>query len=117
LAQATAALAAAEAAEAGAHARAEATATDVDRSTLVDDVEWALLARLATVRSVGPGGSVPLVLDHPFPALDDDEVTRVLDRLAQMAGAVQVVLFSDRPAVAEWAARLGPDRVGVHAGT
>lgn len=93
---------------------AQAAAADLDRSTLVDDVEWALLARLAQVRSVGPGGSVPLVLDDPFAALDDPEVTSVLDRLAQIAGAVQVVVVSDRPAVASWAEALGPDRVGVH---
>ncbi|QXC62305.1 hypothetical protein KSP35_05735 [Aquihabitans sp. G128] len=111
LAEAEAALGAASDREASVSAAAAA----IDRSTLVDDVEWELLSRLARVRSVGPGGSVPLVLDDPFPVLDDAEVTRVLDRLAGIAGAVQVVVISDRAAVADWAAGLGADRVGVHA--
>lgn len=90
-------------------------AADIDWPQLVDDIDWQLLNRLAQVRAVGPGGSVPLVLDDPFVALDDHEATLVLDRLAQMAGAVQVVVISDREAVATWAAGYGPARVGVHA--
>ncbi len=111
------ALAAAEAALANAcEAETAATAaSEDDRSSLVDDTDWELLSRLAKVRSVGPGGSVPLVLDDPFAALRDDEVGRVLDQLAQLGGAVQLVVVSDRPAVANWAAGLGPDRVAVHA--
>ncbi|HEX2575292.1 MAG TPA: hypothetical protein VHK88_03025, partial [Aquihabitans sp.] len=112
------ALADAEAALAAAVERDRAAveaAASIDRSSLVDDVDWQLMARLARVRAVGPGGSVPLVLDDPFPALEDDEVGRVLDRLAQVAGVVQVVVVSDREAVAAWAAGAGPERVGVHA--
>lgn len=111
LAHAEAALASAEAA----HDDVRLAAAAADRSQLIDEVDWHLLTRLARVRSVGAGGSVPLVLDEPFPALDDDEVTRVLDRLVQIAGAVQVVVVSDRDAAATWAAGLGPVRVGVHA--
>lgn len=88
-----------------------AAAEDRDRSTIVADTDWALLGRLAAVRHVGPGGSAPLVLDDPFTALTDDEVPALLDRLAQMAGAVQVVVVSDRAAVAAWAESVGPDRV------
>lgn len=75
----------------------------VDRSRLVDDVDWSLLSRLARLRAAGPGGSVPLVLDDPFTVLSDDEVVQVLDRLASMAGAVQVIVVSDRPAIVHWA--------------
>lgn len=91
-----------------------ANAETRDRSNLADDVEWALLARLAAVRAVGPGGSVPLVLDDPFGALHDDEVTAVLDRLVLVAGAVQVVVVSDRPAVAGWASAQDPAHLLVH---
>ncbi len=93
---------------------ANAAAAEIDRSALVDDIEWQLLSRLAGVRSVGPGGSVPLVLDDPFPALRDDEVAKVLDHLAQIAGAVQVVMVSDRSAVVDWAEAVGSTRVGIH---
>jgi hypothetical protein len=88
-------------------------ARSLDRSTLVDDVDWVLLSRLARLRAVGPGGSVPLVLDDPFAAFTDDEVTQVLDRLASMAGAVQVVVVSNRAAVVDWATR-GDEPVAVH---
>ena len=123
-------VAAAEQATAGSLAGAEATlamavaadesarvvAAAADRSQLVDDVDWQLLDRLARVRSLGPGGSVPLVLDDPFPGLDDHEMIRVMDRLAQIAGVVQVVVVSDRDALAGWADALGSERVGVHSG-
>ncbi len=112
LAEAEAALAAAVHAEESAAAAAAA----LDRSALTDDTEWELLSRLARVRSVGPGGSIPLVLDDPFAILDDTEVVTVLDHLAQLGGAVQLVVVSDRPAIAAWASGLGSDRVLVHAG-
>jgi len=93
---------------------ANVAAAEIDRAALVDDIEWKLLSRLAGVRSAGPGGSVPLVLDDPFPALRDDEVAKVLDHLAQIAGAVQVVVVSDRGAVVAWAESVGSTRVGIH---
>jgi hypothetical protein len=117
--QATAsALAAADAALNAAVQAEEAAvraATEIDRSTLVDDVDWKLLSRLAAVRSVGVGGSVPLVLDDPFRVLEDDEVGRVLDRVAKLAAAVQVVLISNDDAVASWAHAVGPEHASVHA--
>lgn len=94
-------------------ASASAPAAELDRAALVEDFTWALLQRLAAVRSVGLAGSVPLVLDDPFPALHDDEVGPVLDRLLPVTGAVQIVVLSDREAVARWAAGLAPDRVAV----
>ena len=88
----------------------EAATVEVDRAKLVDDIEWELLSRLAAVRSVGVAGSVPLVLDDPFVVLHDGEVARVLDKVGQLAGAVQLVVVSDRPAVAQWASAAGPQR-------
>ncbi|MEZ5179898.1 MAG: hypothetical protein R2746_16895 [Acidimicrobiales bacterium] len=84
-------------------AEAEAAAAELDRTELVEDFTWRLLGRVAAVRSVGLAGSVPLVLDDPFAVLHDDEVGPVLDRVLQLAGAVQVVILSDRDAVAAWA--------------
>ena len=46
--------------------QATADAAGIDRSKLVDDVDWELMSRLAALRSVGLAGSVPLVLDDPF---------------------------------------------------
>lgn len=85
----------------------EVGADEIDRVKLVDDIEWELLSRLAAVRSVGVAGSVPLVLDDPFAVLHDDEVARVLDKVGQLASAVQLVIVSDRPAVAQWASTAG----------
>ena len=92
---------------------AQATAERVDRDALAAEVEWKLMARLAALRSVGPGGSVPLVLDDPFSALDDDGVDRVLDRLAPVAGTVQIVILGGRKAVEAWADSADSDLVGV----
>ncbi|MCB0970813.1 MAG: hypothetical protein KDA97_04755 [Acidimicrobiales bacterium] len=112
LAEVDAAFAEATATEQAAQAEAEA----VDRSTLVDDIDWALMSRLAKVRSVGLAGSIPLVLDDPFAVLDDDELTTILDRVVRLSGAVQVVLVSDREAAVAWAAQIGSERALVHSG-
>jgi hypothetical protein len=109
--EADAALAAAEIAVSDAEVRAES----VDRSQLVADVDWLLLTRLAGVRSVGLAGSVPLVLDDPFGTLAPDEVPGVLTRMARLAGAVQVVVLSDDPAVVDWARSAGSEHARVHA--
>jgi chromosome segregation protein len=94
---------------------AEAMAA-IDRGKLVDDIDWELMGRLAQLRSVGLAGSVPLVLDDPFTLLSDDELGTLLDRLARLAGAVQVVLLSDREAAATWAEQAGPELASVQTG-
>ena len=71
------------------------------------------MSRLAAVRSVGLAGSVPLVLDDPFGAFTGKEITRVLDRVAQLAGAVQVIVVSDDDAVLAWARAAGAERAAV----
>lgn len=110
LAEVDAAFAAATAAE----EQAAADAAAVDRAKLLDDVDWELMARLAALRSVGLAGSLPLVLDDPFAGLDDDELTHVLDRVARLADAVQVVLVTEREAAVAWAAQIGSERALVH---
>ena len=76
----------------------------------IDTFDVASPAEFAAVRSVGLAGSVPLVLDEPFAVLDDDELTTVLDRLARLADAVQIVLVTDREAAVAWAAQAGSER-------
>lgn len=110
LAEVDAAFAAATASE----EEALAEAASIDRTKLVDDIDWALMSRLAAIRSVGLAGSVPLVLDDPFTVLDDDELSNVLDRVARLADAVQVVLVTDREAAVAWAAQAGSDKALVH---
>jgi hypothetical protein len=110
LAEVDAAFAAATAAE----EQAVADASAIDRSKLVDDVDWELMARLAGVRSVGLAGALPLVLDDPFAVLDDDELIKVLDRLVRLADAVQIVVVTDREAAVAWAAQIGSEKALVH---
>ena len=77
------------------------------------ELEWYLLARLASQRSVSYAGSVPLVLDDALGDLTGAALVRVLERLERMSGAVQLVVFSDNPAAATWATQAGPERAGI----
>lgn len=108
-----------EAAEAGLQAATDAadaasTAASVqDRETLVGDIDWALLNRLAGVRPTGGSDPLLLLLDDPFAALRDDEVHGVLDRLSRFAPMAQVIVLSDRAVAADWAASVSPDRAAI----
>ena len=75
----------------------------------------ATLVRIAYADLMATRGThLPLVLDDPFAVLDDDELTSVLDRLVRLAGAVQVVLVTDREAAVAWAAQIGSEQALVH---
>ena len=78
-----------------------------------EEVEWYLLARLAAQRSVSLAGSLPLLLDDALQGLDEPELQHVLDRLERMAEAVQVIVVSEDPTVAEWAHLAGAERAAV----
>jgi hypothetical protein len=128
----------AEAAHAAASAAAAATASEraaltAERAAVAEDasrvaapapeapaagavseaVEWYLLARLAAQRSVSLGGSVPLLLDDALAGLDRVDVEHVLGRLERMTDAVQVIVLSEDPVAASWAALAGADRAAV----
>ncbi|MET0728541.1 MAG: hypothetical protein ABWZ76_09630 [Acidimicrobiales bacterium] len=78
-----------------------------------EELEWYLLARLAAQRSVSIAGSLPLVVDDALRGLEADDVRQLLGRLERMADAVQVIILSDDPVVAEWAEHAGPLRAAV----
>jgi hypothetical protein len=78
-----------------------------------DEVEWYLLSRMAAQRAVSFAGSLPLVLDNALSALDDVEVTRLLDRVERMATSVQLIALSDSAALRAWATNAGVERASV----
>jgi hypothetical protein len=79
----------------------------------VSPIEWYLLGRVASLRSVCAAGSVPLVLDDAFRNLPSDEIATLCDALARIGETVQVIYLGDEPAVAEWAERQGLDHAAV----
>lgn len=77
------------------------------------ELEAHLLARLADQRQARLAGAVPVVLDDAFCGVPDHELGPLLDRLAQLAGGVQLVILGDDPRPAGWAHGAGPLRVAV----
>ncbi|HEU5081960.1 MAG TPA: hypothetical protein VFU14_01375 [Acidimicrobiales bacterium] len=77
------------------------------------DLEGHLLGRLAEQRQARLAGAVPVVLDEVFGAVPDDQLGPLLDRLAQLAGGVQLVVSGDDPRPAEWGRAADPLRVAV----
>ncbi len=75
-----------------------------------DDIEFWLLSRMAALRHVSHGGSVPLVLDDALCGLDEVGLLAVMAKLERMAEAVQVIYLSDDPALVDWAERAGLQR-------
>jgi hypothetical protein len=82
-------------------------------ATEADELEWYLLARLAAQRSVSIAGSLPLLLDDALRGLDAKDVDHLLGRLERIAEAVQVIIISDDPLVADWARAAGSARAAV----
>lgn len=85
----------------------------VDEGSVVEEVEWYLLARLAAQRSVSLAGSLPILLDDALTGLDADQLGHVLGRLERMADAVQVIVVTDDPDAASWALLAGEDRAAL----
>ena len=88
-------------------------AADEPAVSVADEIEWYLLARLATQRSVSLGGSLPLLLDDALEGVSHADLHHVLERLERMTEAVQVVVVSEDPMVWAWADLAGPDRAAV----
>jgi hypothetical protein len=89
------------------------TAQGTGTATPAEELEWYLLARLASQRSVSVAGSLPLLLDDALRGVEADEVGHLLDRLERMGEAVQVIIVSEDPLVAEWAGAAGSARAAV----
>ena len=81
--------------------------------SVADEIEWNLLARLASQRSVSLAGSTPLLLDDALLGVPEPELGRILGRLERMADAVQVILVTDSDAAASWANLAGSERAAV----
>lgn len=79
----------------------------------VGPIEWYLLGRVASLRSVSPAGSVPLVLNDAFRGLPSSEVESLCDALARIGETVQVIYLGDELAVTDWAQRQGLDHAAV----
>lgn len=84
-----------------------------DDTSMAEEIEWYLLARLAAQRSVSLAGSLPLLVDDALSGLDEDELGHVLGRLERMAEAVQVIVVTDDPLASSWALLVGADRAAV----
>lgn len=79
----------------------------------VGPIEWYLLGRVASLRSVSAAGSVPLVLNDAFRGLPASEVSTLCGALARIGETVQVIYLGDEPAMAGWAESEGLDRAAV----
>jgi DNA repair exonuclease SbcCD ATPase subunit len=78
-----------------------------------DAAEFYLLSRLASQRSVGFLGSVPVVVDDALHGLDPGEVLTLLARLDRMTDTIQVVYLTEDATVVEWAGQLRPSQGAV----
>jgi hypothetical protein len=86
--------------------RAQLVASHAPRPA-ADQLQEHLVARLSAHRPARLAGAVPLVLDGVLGHLDDGEATSLLDRVAGLAGSVQLVVVDDHPAAAAWAEAAG----------
>lgn len=77
------------------------------------ELERHLLARLAEHRPARLAGAAPLLLDGLLGHLDGAEVAELLDRLASLAGGVQLVVVDPHPDAARWAGSAGVRRAAV----
>jgi hypothetical protein len=80
-------------------------------SSLLRRRRGEVVRRIASALPSSPeagGSDVPLVLDEPFTALADDELTDALARLDEPSR--QVVYLTEDPAVAAWARTRSPDQ-------
>lgn len=100
-------------AEAESNRRQERARSQLTKGSLLEDIDWYLLSRLASQRSVSVVGSLPLVIDDAFSELPPTEANWLLGRLERMTGAVQVIVLTDRAESASWANGLGIDRAAV----
>lgn len=88
-------------------------AFDEELEARIDEIEWYLMSRLASQRTTGAGGSVPILFDDAFAELPGEQAVRLAAGVERLAAAVQVVLLSDDEDLATWADGLGDERAVV----
>jgi hypothetical protein len=79
----------------------------------VGPIEWYLLGRVASLRSVSSAGSVPLIINDAFRGLSSSDVSTLCAALARIGETVQVIYLGDELAMVEWAEGQGLDRAAV----
>lgn len=84
-----------------------------DRHELVDAMHWEAMVAIAGARADGPAGQLPVVLDDPFAVLDPDESVDLMSRLVRLTDHVQMIVVTDRPEVADWAAAVGDEHAAI----
>ncbi|MCU1346941.1 MAG: hypothetical protein JWL70_3207 [Acidimicrobiia bacterium] len=98
---------------AAAHRIEAGAGTSAPQPVDVEQMELYVLGRLASQRSVGIVGSVPVVFEDAFAGLPHAAVVHLLHRLEELSEAVQVLYLTDDPMVLGWASNRPADRVGV----
>ncbi len=80
---------------------ASGEASSTDEATALAD---ALVARLTTVRNIGPADeSLPLILDDALNGLDTSLKAPLLELLVRSSESQQIVFMTEDPDVTEWA--------------
>jgi hypothetical protein len=88
----------------------DAGGSEVTSTEAVAELEWYLLSRLASHRSLSYAGSLPFVLDDALRGVRGEGLTHLLGRLERMSGTVQVIILSEDNEIAGWADAIGTDR-------
>jgi len=74
------------------------------------ELEWAILSRMAQLRTLSFVGSVPLLLDDALRNWPTDELATVLERVQRMSDVIQVIVLSDDVELQRWAREQGRHR-------
>ncbi|GAC1531548.1 MAG: hypothetical protein NVS3B12_07760 [Acidimicrobiales bacterium] len=72
------------------------------------EAEIYVLSRLATARSVGAFGAVPLILLDPFVGLPSEESGPIHELIVRMGPVVQMIYVTADPGIVRWGTDLGP---------
>jgi hypothetical protein len=71
---------------------------------VVRDISHALIARLAELRTMGPGGeSFPAILDEPFAEVAEGAKPDLFRVISRASAQQQIILLTDDESIAQWA--------------
>jgi hypothetical protein len=81
-----------------------ARATPKVGNEVARDVTSALVAKLAEVRTMGPGGECfPVILDDPFSSVPETAKSGLLEAVLKASSTQQIIFLTEDPAVSSWA--------------